>query len=365
MSREKIMKRIAKKIIIYFMNKSNIICDLIFWVSYIIRKQNTVYLLESADKVINEFSRASSKKLRRRMVVYNMHLGTKMNEFLQFNFINLSKREQKTFLLDKEKDDLCIKYNGWEHFNILKDKAKTAEIFKEFFKRNFLKVSGKDDYLKFCEFCKYYNEFVVKPIRESGGCGVALVSIVKDNIEQIFNNLLSNYGEFLIEEKIKQCQNLSNWNPDSVNTVRVSTILYRGGVIIYKPFFRTGRKDSFTDNLSMSGVSANVDPNTGVLITDGVDKFGNTYICHPDSHIKYKGYQIPKWDELLDLAKKLANILPNGKYVGWDLALTDDSWVMVEGNWGKLRIPQMNDKKGLRAEFKKLMEESSEMNYVQ
>jgi hypothetical protein len=72
--------------------------------------------------------------------------------------------------------------------------------------------------------------------------------------------------------------------------------------------------------------------------------------------MKYKGYQIPKWNEAINTAKALANILPNHKYIGWDLALTDNGWIMIEGNWGTFDYVQMATQKGYRAEFTRLME---------
>ena len=53
---------------------------------------------------------------------------------------------------------------------------------------------------------------------------------------------------------------------------------------------------------------------------------------HPDSGKKYKGFQIPRWDELIDLVKQLHCLYKKSRFVGWDLTLTKNGWVLVEGN---------------------------------
>ncbi|MCR4754955.1 MAG: hypothetical protein K5868_05400 [Lachnospiraceae bacterium] len=71
---------------------------------------------------------------------------------------------------------------------------------------------------------------------------------------------------------------------------------------------------------------------TGIVTTDGFTELYGSFQNHPDTNVKLKGYQIPKWDDLLDITKKLAQVLPNIRYVGWDMALTHKGWVLVEGN---------------------------------
>lgn len=44
------------------------------------------------------------------------------------------------------------------------------------------------------------------------------------------------------------------------------------------------------------------------------------------------GFTIPRWEEVVAMAKELATIVDGNRYAGWDLALTDNGWVMIEGN---------------------------------
>ena len=93
----------------------------------------------------------------------------------------------------------------------------------------------------------------------------------------------------------------------------------------------------------------------GTVVTDGVDEFTNTYFEHPDSHIVFKGYQLPKFEEALEITRKAALRYPENRYVGWDLAYNEDEkWVIVEGNCFAQLISQMCNKMGVKKEFEEI-----------
>lgn len=88
-----------------------------------------------------------------------------------------------------------------------------------------------------------------------------------------------------------------------------------------------------------------MDTNTGIVYTAGFDESENRYVVHPDSGTVIPGFQIPRWDEAKQLAIGLAQVT-NNRYTGWDLALTDEGWVMVEGNDCGEFIMQIADRIG-------------------
>ena len=78
---------------------------------------------------------------------------------------------------------------------------------------------------------------------------------------------------------------------------------------------------------------------------------GRRYECHPDSGVKFEGWQIPRYDELVSTVKEMhLNVMPDHPYIGWDMALTDEGWVVIECNWGQL-LNQYVDHIGLKNEF--------------
>lgn len=145
------------------------------------------------------------------------------------------------------------------------------------------------------------------------------------------------------------------WNDSCINTVRLPCFYSNGKFHVLNPFLRTGRKGAVVDNAGAGGIFACLDEETGVVVTDGINESNRFYKSHPDSGIVYKGWQVPKWDELLNLAEQIfKECLPEHKYIGFDFALTDTGWVLIEGNWGQF-VGQYASRKGVKQQFIKYL----------
>lgn len=55
---------------------------------------------------------------------------------------------------------------------------------------------------------------------------------------------------------------------------------------------------------------------------------------------------------------ELADVLPDNHYTGWDLALTDNGWVLQEANdRGTFILFQITEKKGFKQEIEEIVHE--------
>ena len=79
---------------------------------------------------------------------------------------------------------------------------------------------------------------------------------------------------------------------------------------------------------------------------------------HPETGARILGLQLPYLDEVLDLAREAASILPQARCMGWDVALTPSGPVLMEGNhnWCKI-LWQLPIDQGLRSEVEKMLNE--------
>jgi len=76
---------------------------------------------------------------------------------------------------------------------------------------------------------------------------------------------------------------------------------------------------------------------------------GRSTMFHPDSGCQILGMRLPRWEELRALGLALAERMPEQKYISWDFALTDNGWVVVEGNCaGQFVCPQLTTLQGIR-----------------
>ena len=176
------------------------------------------------------------------------------------------------------------------------------------------------------------------------------------NLDDAFSSFLSK-GSWIIEEVIKQDSEMASFNESSVNTIRIPSFISETGEhVILNPTIRTGRKGFVVDNAGAGGITAMIDVQTGIIITDGIDKKYNRYSIHPDSNKQFKGTMIPHWKELKETVEKVHRSLPSRhRYVGFDFALSNNGWILIEGNWGQLIGSQTATQVGVRYQFEKLM----------
>lgn len=98
---------------------------------------------------------------------------------------------------------------------------------------------------------------------------------------------------------------------------------------------RFGRTGSLVDNASSGGFFIPVDMEEGCFKEYEFQflELSNNYIYeHPDTNIKLNGYKIPCFQESKELVKKAAKDLGD-KIVGWDIALSKEGPVLIEGNY--------------------------------
>ena len=82
------------------------------------------------------------------------------------------------------------------------------------------------------------------------------------------------------------------------------------------------------------------------------------YEKHPDSGLTYRGWEVPQWQELLIMAEKIfRQCFPEHRYIGFDFALTERGWVLIEGNWGQF-VSQYNDKVGVKEQFVRYLKDN-------
>ncbi|MBR4331348.1 MAG: hypothetical protein IKP72_01580 [Clostridia bacterium] len=315
--------------------------------------------LEMIDKVIENFRPGASSKAKKAYVidmVYSLHrFGCMFDEYFLFDYEHKNTAGRESFITDKNRWEYYQKLNTEEGRFVFNNKLETYRVFKDFYKRELICASDKNDYEAFCVFRRKHASFIVKPILGSGGRGIYIENESNKSNEEVFERITEN-GTVVIEELVKQDVLMESLHGYSLNTVRIPTIsINQGEVVLFQPFLRIGVGISEVDNAAKGGIICPVDPDTGIVMQRGVTEAGRTYIKHPDSGIVLPGFQIPKWDEAISFVKKLATMIPECHYVGWDCALSVDGWIMIEGNPQGQFVTQYATKEGCRPELDRLI----------
>ena len=282
------------------------------------------------------------------------------DDYFQLQLWRMSDAERHEYISDSERVLICERMNRPENQKIFDDKALTAEVFRKYYQRETLGFrSGKDlDRIK--AFLTGRKAVIAKPLSSACGKGVSIVTVDGD-VNRIAEDLIASYcsGIFaggILEELVIQDDRMKAAHPQSVNTVRVPTIRLNDRVVIFHPYYRVGRGGSVVDNAGAGGIICAVDAETG-LVVGAADELGIHYTVHPETGAPRIGFQIPEWEAAVKLARELAMVIPTNRYTGWDLALTDKGWVLIEGNARGQFVCQIPLKHGFRQEIEGYLKE--------
>ena len=136
--------------------------------------------------------------------------------------------------------------------------------------------------------------------------------------------------------------------PGCVNTMRVITGAAKGQSWLIFAATRVGSGTSVADNFHMGGSAVLIDMETGKLTGNGIDKKLNEHECSATG-VRYDGYQVPFWEEIKKLCLDAALVNDQIHFVGWDVAVTPNGPLLIEGNRGSgFDLPQVLAKRGLK-----------------
>ncbi len=279
-------------------------------------------------------------------------------EYFLFNFRKLNDQERWEFETDMDRIDTLCKLMSPKIFKKeIQNKYNFYLLAKSYFKRSAIKIDEQSSPDEFIDFTRKHGSVFIKPLDASKGKGIRSFTYIDDeNSQHCFSKLLEEHPAWIVEERIHQAAEMAQWNETSVNTVRVPTFLCNGKFTVIWTRMRTGKKGAIVDNLGSNGIVVSVDPQSGTVTSDGIDNSNNHFERHPDSGLMFKGWKVPKWDELLQTVEDLhRNIFGQYVYIAWDFALTDDGWAVVEGNWGQLLGQQTASQVGVRRKFHELV----------
>jgi hypothetical protein len=184
------------------------------------------------------------------------------------------------------------------------------------------------------------------------GTGVKVIDIdVIQDITVMYNDLAA--GNYLAEQHITACEEISSFNPESLNTIRVVTYLNGSVFRIVGSFIRMGLPGSCVDNAHAGGIFARIDIHTGIVTSEGINTYGGNFVLHPGSKKQIIGFRIPHWTEVIETCRRAARAIPEAKIVGWDVAITRDYTIMIiEGNhMPDFDLMQSPARKGVKNEF--------------
>lgn len=192
---------------------------------------------------------------------------------------------------------------------------------------------------------KEEKEVVCKPTLETGSGRDVCFWKTNDNYGDIVNFINSDTKNYIIQGVIKQHAELSKIHEESINTLRIVSILMKDGVYILSSNLRMGTGSSRVDNVSGGGISCGINPD-GSLKDYATDCYtGAKFYRHPQGTV-FKGLKIPSYSKVLDLVKSAHPIIPHFRLVSWDIAVdVNGDPLLIEANMrkGMINLNQFNN----------------------
>lgn len=272
----------------------------------------------------------SKKKLYHDMLNEFVLSWVRPMEYAKFELFGKTREERNTYIPDYEEVSIFKRTAG---NNILPDsKFERYLMFKDFFRRDVLCISAGNiiSNEEYESFISDKERVIVKPLKGTKGHGVSIVKT--DEISTIDKFTKRFEGDHLVEEVIEQGEELKQFHPNSVNTVRFVTGMNHSGEFRYIfALFRIGRGGSVVDNVSSGGLVTLIDMEKGEIATSaccGTEWFDT----HPDTGVRFRGFQIPEWEALKLLVREMHLAHSGQRMFGFDMAWTTNGWDLVEVN---------------------------------
>jgi len=273
---------------------------------------------------------------------------------------DFKKWNYKDYISDLE--TIKLTYINRPHSKLLRDKIIFSNFFRNYFRtpENYCLISkGKfiplslhhnvicyDQFLNLLDLNK---KLILKPNYSSRGKGIFIIEKVgndfKYNAKKIssleLDHFLASLNNYLVCEFIEQGDFTKGLFSLTTNTIRINSFHnpVTGETFLKFPVLRIGTSATFpVDNVSQGGLYAFIDVHSGIIQEAHQIEHPGKMIkikFHPESSVQIYGAQVPNWVLIRNSILKTAELIsPLIKIVGWDVVVTNDGFVVIEGNNG-------------------------------
>lgn len=280
-------------------------------------------------------------------------------DYFSLRFFELDYLSRRKFMGSGAMYEFHLKMNPRKHRQVLENKIMFLKKFNDLAGRSWTTIDIiREDSPTLESFLKNpTGKIVLKNAMGQAGKEVQVCSVNDFNAASLIKTMEK--GRFnLLETYVVQHDRLMNLSPSGLNTVRLMTQYYDNNVFILSARLRI-IVNSATDNMAAGNIAAHVNMQTGKVAAPAVylDISKESVTKHPVTNVEIVGFEIPFWNECIELVKKAACRIPENRSIGWDVAITNNGPILIEGNhnWSYL-LWQMPEQKGGKKVIKHINE---------
>lgn len=302
-------------------------------------------------RFVKKVRKISSAHVLADMIFCSLRYNISFLDYFELKFFQLNKIDRRSYVGSGAMYEYQLKMNPKRHRRVLSDKIEFLKKFNDLSGRQWITLDMiKQDLQSVDRFLENpAGKIVLKNAKGQAGKEVK-ICLSKDFNSRTIVQKMEEGGFDLLETYVLQNDELMKLSSSGLNTVRIITQYDKGEVTVLAARLRIS-VNSATDNLSTGNVASHIDLQTGRIAAPAiyVDITKAPVYTHPVTGIALIGFAIPFWQESVELVKKAALRIPENRSIGWDVAITNNGPVLIEGNhnWHYF-LWQMPEQKGYK-----------------
>lgn len=193
--------------------------------------------------------------------------------------------------------------------------------------------------------CSNADKLIIKPSVESeGGSGIKFWDKSKDCVSQL-REILTDDGRYIVQELAKQSEILNQIHKDSLNTIRIISLVFGDKTIVLSNVLRMGVNGNKVDNAASGGIFCGINAD-GKLKEVAFNSLGEKFTHHPQGG-ELSNFTIPNINKCTELVKTCAPRIQHiSKLCSWDIYIDDnDNPALIEVNmtFGDVQLHQLTN----------------------
>jgi len=248
-----------------------------------------------------------------------------------YNMYKLNHEERKSVMTRGRNNGYVARLNPKQLWHYFDNKNEFNEKFDKYLNRDWMFLDGKN-YKEFEKFVNKHQTFIVKPNSLSCGKGVRKINSKNQDLKKLYDELYQTEA-YLIEEVAAQHKEMNKLHPDSVNTVRIVTIVSDYGIpSVVSAVVRIGTNHNVIDNFNNGGITAMIDLETGKICSNAINTKRQIFEKHPTTNVKLKGFQIPLFEDVKKMVEEASLVVKDVRLIGWDVCIGEEKPCLIEAN---------------------------------
>ncbi|MDD7347116.1 MAG: sugar-transfer associated ATP-grasp domain-containing protein [Clostridiales bacterium] len=302
--------------------------------SYLLRvfKKASFEKMNHCVDLVHQRSGKSKLSIKIDMIKCMKKYGAGYHDYVIFQFYNLSPAERDTFMTRFRFKKFVLHLNDESYAHIFDNKNEFNEIFKDYVRRDTVDlVNDSDQDIK--EFLGRNEKIFAKMLDLECSIGVELLNRNDFQTPDDFVNYVRSKKFGVLEEVIENHEDLKTIYPLALNTMRMITLIDdQGNPNLFFAAQKFGMDGRIVD---VYGMHSPIDLDEGIIkvpFHSGDTTSEIFYTEHPYTHKSLENIKIPYFQEAKDMILKAATVVPEMRFIGWDVAITPKGPLIIEGN---------------------------------